>query len=1725
MKRYTPFRWLDRLLVLGLTSSLVLLGVPVYSAPPEKAEEKPVQVNRTIPKMAKASPAPVFSKRATEGELVRSRVFDEPLVPIGGRPERKENQALAEALTTYVKAGNPERLGPFRGFLREHPTSPWAASLLTNLGIVYRRTGYLTRALESLSQAWGMAKGMTDPRGQAVANRALSELADLLGDVGKREELSRLLAEAEGRDVGGAAGQRLVQAREALWLLKNKPAQSYACGPEAVRQLLGGRGPGEVLPAEVTGFLAGERGTSLYELRAHAEDLGVPMRMAKRVKDVELHLPALVHWKSGHFGSILEKKGNRYLVRDMDIARWVSREALNDESSGYFLVPQDKGGEGYEEVTPLEGAKVTGRGNTSGKDPNHCKPCSQKEGGDGCGAGGCPMTGYSFHAMLVGLTLADTPVGYSPPRGPDVRFTVRYVQRDSFQPQLFSYSNLGRLWTFDWLSYVEDDPANPGEMVNVYMRGGGREQFPVFNEATQSYGPERESRAVVKRISLSPIRYERHLPDGSKEVFSLSNGSMSYPRKTFMTEWYDPQGNQVSFVYDADLRLRAVVDANGQVTSLSYEQAEDPWKITKVTDPFGRSARFDYNQAGQLAKITDVIGLESEFTYGQGDFVTELKTPYGTTRFSGGEVGLNRWLEAVDPLGGKERIEYVDWERSLPDSEPLELVPGSVPYTYRDTYMNARTTFYWSKLAMARHPGDYTMAEATQWLHNYDWRLPLQALNPYAVGGIPETTKKPLENRVWYRYEDQPVWASPPSPMPSTNLGRNASPRSIARVLDDGTIQEYKYAYNAIGMTVKEVDPLGRETHYIYGTNNVPDSQPCLTSSTLCNGTGIDLLEVRQVNPEAPEGYDVVEEYSYDEEHQVLTSTDASGVTTTYTYTPDGQIESVSLPGPDGTGIATAYSHDSGGRLQGLTTPVGTTHYAYDDYGRVHTVTPPSGQTVTYDYDALDRPTRTTYAAGTHEDTEYEKLDAARYRDRLGRWTHMFYDPLRRLTTIRDQSGRTMTLEWGGRACGSCGGDRLTRFVDANGRATSWEHDDQGRTIKEVRTDGAFTEYTYETTTSRLWQTKNRRGMITSFIYYLDDQLQQKSYSDETPEVTYTYDAVSGLLRAAANGAEALSWTYDGVGRVLSETSTKNASTVSYAYSHGFRASVSLDGSPFLAYGYDDIGRLASISRGGDTLTFTYDGMSRRQSLVYPTGIVSTYDYDEESQILSITAMHGEDVVDLHSYSYDDVGNRTEKATLDYVESYSYDAASQLVSALRAGPSARRWHWTYDPAGNRTAEQIDDSVTTAVHNDMNQLLSQDPGGPLLFKGTTDEASTVTVGGQRAQSREGDRFAGQVSVPVGTTEVTVSAEDSSGNVRTNLYEVTTTGRTESYEYDLDGNLAHRVEGGHVWDYEWNAENQVTRVLKDSVEVAQFAYDPGGRRIERRADGVISSYAYDGEDIIREIASSGSTTATHLYIHGPGIDEPLAREDLEGGARVYYHADALGSITKLTDETGSVVASYQYDVWGNPETGASQDGYRFTGREWDSKVGLYFYRARYYDPKAGRFVSEDPVGLGGGPNLYAYVGSNPVGFSDPSGNFWPFVVIAAVVGGVLMASSANAPGPADPTYKSDDGGGAMAGAATAGAAAAAAAGATSAQARAAMAAAAAAARRIIAKAVAQCKKVRCKIERHGPHHTFPFRFGQKTCHIQVWCFLKGVRDSKFLELRIPFECGLMENPPTR
>jgi RHS repeat-associated protein len=165
---------------------------------------------------------------------------------------------------------------------------------------------------------------------------------------------------------------------------------------------------------------------------------------------------------------------------------------------------------------------------------------------------------------------------------------------------------------------------------------------------------------------------------------------------------------------------------------------------------------------------------------------------------------------------------------------------------------------------------------------------------------------------------------------------------------------------------------------------------------------------------------------------------------------------------------------------------------------------------------------------------------------------------------------------------------------------------------------------------------------------------------------------------------------------------------------------------------------------------------------------------------------------------------------------------------------------------------------------------------------------------------------------------------------------------------------------------------------SGQAVAYSYDAFGRRVGRNAGGTTTGFLYDGADVVLDKASDGSSVD---YLNGPGIDNKLRQTSAAGV--LYFLADHLQSTVALSDGAGNVLERLQYDAFG-AGAGSSRTRYDYAGRERDAASGLLYFRARWYDPQQGRFISEDPIGFAsGGTNLFVYVGNEPVLLKDPSG----------------------------------------------------------------------------------------------------------------------------------------------
>ena len=455
---------------------------------------------------------------------------------------------------------------------------------------------------------------------------------------------------------------------------------------------------------------------------------------------------------------------------------------------------------------------------------------------------------------------------------------------------------------------------------------------------------------------------------------------------------------------------------------------------------------------------------------------------------------------------------------------------------------------------------------------------------------------------------------------------------------------------------------------------------------------------------------------------------------------------------------------------------------------------------------------------------------------------------------------------------------------------------------------------------------KNARNEIIEYIYDALNRVKTKTLNGTygADSMTYTYDD-AGRLTNINNSSANLTLTYDKAHRLTSITTggAVPGATISYEYYKNDNRRTMTDAIGITNYTpptkLNPLESIASPNMG--TFTFSYDNLSRRTGMTMGNGIVATYNFDDASQLTNLVFKDGAVTKTSHEYPlYDLVGNRKTEIDLSGTHNYNYDELYRLITATH-------------PTGN----------------------------PNEFFNYIDPVGSV-----------GNRTSSHLSSSYTTNELNRVTEDNS----------------YFYGYDADGNMTSKQDKStnETTYFYYDAENKLVQVDKYNstptlISSVSYSYDGFGRRVKKNVNGTVTYYIYDNEDIRFETDAVGTITAE--YTHGLGIDEPLSMR--RAGVNYYYHTNGLGSITALTDSNKAKVQSYIYDSFGQiiSQTGSITNPYTFTGREYDPETGLYYYRARYYDAKIGTFISEDPIGLAGGINLYSYVGLNPINWIDPFG----------------------------------------------------------------------------------------------------------------------------------------------
>ena len=1557
----------------------------------------------------KAGAEPGASQQPAPASSAAPRVvrgLEEPLVATD-ETTAQDDGALERALARfedpqYATLDFPQRAAPLADYLDKYPASPWRAAILTNLGMGYYHSGYFSRALEAWQGAWMAGRAAKDPKARALVDRAVGELARMHARVGHAAQLDALFTEVGDRPITGSATEMMTGAHEGLWMFRHEPGESYLCGSKALENLLISLKAGPSAIKVVDAARSGPHGFSLGQVDELATRAGLAHRLIFRKRGQPVPVPSVINWRVHHYAAIVGVESGLYHIQDPTFGGsdlWVTQAAIDAESTGYFLIPTDPGPSDsshkpWRTASAEEARHVYGMGYTAQNQPgsqtnndqtlDNSTTSQNPTDPSGC-SGMCRVNAF---LMQVSLNLNDTPVGYHPQKGPAVFIRLSYNQRETNQPANFSFFNVSPKWTLNVLSYVQDNPAVAGQSVTRYVAGGGLIDYTydyTYSTATGTFSPERQGQAVLARIPATgpASSYELRLPDGSKQVYATPDGSATYPRRMFLTQLIDPIGNGLTLNYDSQLRLSSITDATGRNTTFAYGLPANPLLVTQISDPFGRHADLTYDGMGRLASISDVIGMVSSFAYDASGLINSMTTPYGTSNFVYGDLVNNgRYLEITDPLGHTERLEFAHLAPGIPYNDPV--VPS---IGVDNVYLYYRNTFLWDKHLYPITHTDYTKARITHWLHN-----PIGQTSP-----IVESTKAPLENRVWNLYPGQS----------STIVeGSSGTPLATGRVLDDGTTQARKFTYNSIGKPLTVTDPMGRETLYTYDANNV------------------DVLQVQQKT--STSGNSTIAIFTYNSQHLPLTATGAAGETTSYTYNSAGQLTSVT----NALSQVKGYAYDDLGRLISITNANGKLQetLTYDSYDRVATRTDSEGYALTYSYDALDRVTQINYPDGTATKYGYDKLDLASVTDRLGRTTLYTHDANRELTSITGPVGAVTRYSY-------YENGTLKSLTDPNGNVTSWDIDIQSRPTVRHYADGKIETYTYENATSRLKSRTDALNQVKAYGYSVDDRAVSITYTgavNPTPNVSFSYDPYFPRLAGMTDGLGTTTYAYyapgaNGALKVATENGPYTANdTVSYAYDVLGRVIGRMVDSAAESFTYDTIGRTTGHTSALGAFGYAYLGQTGQvtsQALGSPA-ITTGYTYDtntNDRRLLAITNSGAARSFSFTSTPEERITAMTETpgsgaAANSRTWSFGYDGDDRLLTASvtettssggSSGGKCCRLHdhrHDHDP-GHRHfpghgyfCDALEDRADEWMSQQDEKRL-ESWGAFLTWLRGLHSSSFRQFAGHGLwrfdhHDRGGDWCKGKPSKGSSstTTDNYVYGYDAADNIITfglpsgsnagtynDLNELTSDG-TRTYTYDINGNVLN--DG--VRNYAWDAENRLVQIslVADPTTFTQIRYDGFGRRtavlVSSGTSTTETRYLWCGSGICQ--ARDGSDKVTRRYF-------AEGESHVDTGAGLVYARDQIGSIRDtLNVSSGALVDTFDYDPYGDlttTTTPVNPPDKLYAGMFYESGSGLYVTRYRRYDPSIGRWLSRDPAREAAGVNLYGYARGNPISFRDPHG----------------------------------------------------------------------------------------------------------------------------------------------
>jgi RHS repeat-associated protein len=773
--------------------------------------------------------------------------------------------------------------------------------------------------------------------------------------------------------------------------------------------------------------------------------------------------------------------------------------------------------------------------------------------------------------------------------------------------------------------------------------------------------------------------------------------------------------------------------------------------------------------------------------------------------------------------------------------------------------------------------------------------------------------------------------------------------------------------YDAQGRVIAQAN--GRGYSWTFAYNTPGTGQTTITDARGANTIHSYDASLRLIR--ITDALDHTVSYEYDANNNRISVTNQNGNATNITYDANGNVTSITDP----ISNATSFTYGANNNLLTAAAPKGaTTVFAYDANNNLATVQDASGNKTVFGYDVYGELISKTNAKSQKTTLSYNSFgDLASITNPLGNVISLAYDGVGLLVSITDANrhAASSTYDQLGRLISVLDplGDKtqfsydpvgnLLAITDANGHVTSYSYDSVNNLVAATDALGHVTRYGYDNDNNRVSFT-NAKGNKTLYSY--DSVNRLSTVTDPLSFTTsYSYDSVGNVVSVTDAKGDTNQFAYDALNRLLN-ISYADGKKVAYSYDANGNRSSMADSHGTTNYSYDALDRLIAIANpGGKTVGYSYDAVGNRASLSYPDGKSLNYTYDAANHLAQVIDWLGRGT----NYSYDPASDLTK---IQYPNGaamgFNYDAANRLTQVLNIekGIPPLSLVYSLDPVGNRTTINVNGIITNFAYDALSELVSAQLGSLAPTKTTW----TYDAVGNRLQ---------QASV-LGKTNYSYDAAD----------RLLTAG-SRTFTYDANGNRVSVTDASthQSQTLTYDAANRLTAAT--GTKNSSFSYDGDGNRVTQSVGSGTYNYVNDvAAGLPVELQESGPD-GNITYAYGLCLIEEAAPT-----FNYFYQYDGLGSVIGLTDAKGALQGAYAYDAWGNTLLSATDVGtrnkLRYTGEALDPGTGLYFLRARYYDPSVGGFTTRDPLAT---INRYPYANNRPLSYTDPSG-LWSLSSVA-------------------------------------------------------------------------------------------------------------------------------------